>query len=149
MNKVLKKLTAYYYIIYVAAIIVATIGFHFFRKGISIDAQSSIGIALSSFLIILIIGSIPLTLSIFSKKTKQWAKLENVKERLERYEKGSIVRLIIIGAGFLMGVFFYFLLKSPSMLFSSGIAAIALFFCKPAEVKIISELQLEDPDNID
>jgi hypothetical protein len=32
------------------------------------------------------------------------------------------------------------------MIFCAGIAAIGLFFCKPAEVKIISELKLEETE---
>jgi len=30
------------------------------------------------------------------------------------------------------------------MLFCAGIAAIALFFCKPSEVKMVSELNLDE-----
>lgn len=146
MKKVFKKLTLIYYLIYIAILVVAVLGFQLFRAGYTIDDKSQLGIAISSALIILIIGSIPLTLAIFNKKTKQWALIEDTQTKLSKYEKGAIIRLAIVGAGLLLGVFFFFIMNSQSMIFSAGIAAIALFFCKPAEVKIISELQLEETE---
>lgn len=146
MKKVLKKLTLIYYLIYIATIVVALLGFQFFKTGYTIDDKSQLGITVSSALIVLIIGSIPLTLAIFNKKAKQWAIIEDTKTKLLKYEKGSIIRLVIVGTGLLLGVFFFFIMNSQSMIFSAGIAAIALFFCKPAEVKIISDLQLEETE---
>jgi hypothetical protein len=146
MKKVLKKLTLIYYLIYIATVVVALLGFQLFKSGFTINDKSQLGIAISSALIILIIGSIPLTLAIFNKKTKQWALLEDTQLKLRKYEKGSVIRMTIIGTGFLLGVFFFFIMNSQSLIFSAGIAAIGLFFCKPAEVKIISELNLEETE---
>jgi hypothetical protein len=149
MKQVLKKLVFRYYLIYVATLKVAVTGFQLHRSGIYIDPESIYQTIISSALIILIIGSIPITLSVFNKKAKQWAAMEDVPAKLKLYEKGSTIRLAIIGSGFLLGVLFFFLMKAPasqSMIFCAGISAIALFFCKPAEVKIISELQIEEPD---
>lgn len=146
MKKVFKKLTLIYYLIYFATIAVAFLGFQLYKAGYSIDDKSQLGIAISSALIILIIGSIPLTLAIFNKQTKKWALIEDVQIKLRKYQKGGIIRLAIVGTGLLLGVFFFFIMNSQSMIFSAGIAAIALFFCKPAEVKIISELKLEESE---
>lgn len=146
MKQVLKKLTLVYYLIYIAAVLVALLGFQLYRSGVMIDSQSQTGIILSSILIILLIGSIPITLALFNKKTKQWALIEDVPTKLTLYSKASIIRIIIIGTGFLLGILFFFLMNSQSMIFCAGISAIGLFFCKPAEVKIISELQIEEPD---
>jgi hypothetical protein len=149
IKQVLKKLVFRYYLVYVATLIVAATGFQLHRSGLFIDPQSVFQTVISSALIILIIGSIPITLSVFSKKAKQWAVIEDVPTKLALYERGSTIRLIIIGSGFLLGVLFFFLMKPPasqSMIFCAGISAIALFFCKPAEVKIISDLQIEEPD---
>lgn len=143
IKNVLKKLTLVYYLIYIATIAVALLGFQLFKSGYTIDDKSQLGIAVSSALIILIIGSIPLTLAIFNKKTKQWALMEDMQVKLQKYKQASIIRLAIVGSGLLFGVFFFFILNSQSMIFSAGIAAIGLFFCKPAEVKIISELKLD------
>lgn len=146
MKKVLKKLSLVYYLIYIAAIVLALIGFQLFKSGYYIDDKSQLGIAISSVLIILIIGSIPLTLAIFNKKTKQWSLIEDTQTKLKKYEKASIIRLVIIGTGLLLGILFFFIMNSQSMIFTAGIAAIALLFCKPAEVKIISELKLEETE---
>ncbi|MEA4936333.1 MAG: hypothetical protein VB102_06795 [Paludibacter sp.] len=146
MKKILKKLSLVYYLIYIAAILVALIGFQLFKSGYNIDDKSQLGIAVSSVLIILIIGSIPLTLAIFNKKAKQWSMIEDTQTKLKKYEKASIIRLVIIGTGLLLGVLFFFIMNSQSMIFTAGIAAIALLFCKPAEVKIISELKLEETE---
>ena len=147
MKQVLKKLTLVYYLIYIAAVLVAFLGFQLHRSGVIIDSQSQTGIAISSALIILIIGSIPTTLAVFNKKTKKWATEEDVAKKLGWYSKASIIRLIIVGSGFLLGILFFFLMNSQSMIFCAGISAICLFFCKPAEVKIISELQIEEADS--
>jgi len=149
IQKLVKKLTLVYYLFYLAAVLIAVAGFQLFRSGIRIEPDSQAGIAITSILILFIIGSIPVSLAIFNKKTKSWAELPTLKEKLNSYEKGAVVRIAVIGSGFLLGVLFFFLMNSQSMIFSAGIAAIGLFFCKPAEVKIISELQIEDPEQED
>ena len=149
VTSVVKKLTLVYYLFYIAVIVVALVGFQLFRSGITIDANSQAGIVISSVLIIYIIGSIPRALGIFNKKTKQWAELLSLNDKLEKYKKGAIIRLYVIGSGFLLGVLFFFLMNSQSMIFCAGIAAIGMFFCKPAEVKVISELKIEDPEQND
>ncbi|MDD2286622.1 MAG: hypothetical protein PHQ11_14625 [Paludibacter sp.] len=146
MKKILKKLTLIYYLIYIAVVLVALLGFQLHRSGVVIDSQSQAGIIISSLLIILIIGSIPITLAIFNKKTKKWATEDDVPKKLALYSKASVIRLIIIGTGFLLGILFFFLMNSQSMIFCAGISAIGLFFCKPADVKIISELQIEEAE---
>lgn len=149
IEKVVKRLNLVYYLFYITALLVAAGGFQLFRSGIRIEPNSPAGIVLTSVLIIYIIGSIPLALSIFNKKTKKWAKLPSLLDKLSKYEKGATLRMLVIGSGFLLGVIFYFLMNSQSMLFCAGIAAIGLVFCKPAEVKIISELKIEDPEQND
>jgi hypothetical protein len=149
IEKVVKRLNLVYYLFYVAALLVAAGGFQLYRSGVSLDSASQAGIAVNSALIIYIIGSIPIALSIFNKKTKIWAELPSLREKLRMYEKGATLRILVIGSGFLLGILFFFLMNSQSMIFCAGIAAIGLFFCKPAEVKIISELKIEDPEQND
>lgn len=147
MSKTLKKLTFVYYAVYTSAILAALSGYYLTVKGnLLIDAQSPNGITISSIFIIYIIGSIPLTLGGFHLLTKKWIAIENQTEKLKKYEKAAIWRLIIIGASIALGVFLFYILRSQSMIFCAGIAAIALFFCKPSEPKISSELQFNDSD---
>lgn len=147
MNKILKKLTFVYYAVYASAILAAVLGYYLTFKGnLVIDAQSPNGITISSIFIIYIIGSIPLTLGGFHLLTKKWIAIEDLTEKMKRYENAAIWRLIIIGLSIALGVFLFYILRSQSMIFCAGIAAIALFFCKPSEPKIKSELQLDDSD---
>lgn len=144
MKSTIKKLTIVYYIIYLAAVVAATLGYYLtVKKGMGIDVQSDTGTIISQILIIYIIGSIPLALGIFHAKTKKWAKLENNDEKIQLYYKGSVLRLLVVGLGLFLGVLFFYILQSQSMIFCAGIAAIGLFFCKPADVKMIAELELD------
>jgi len=144
MKKTLKNLTIAYYSVYVAVILSALAGIYFFKLGYKIDALSQAGISISSTLIILIIGSVPATLAGFHYYTKKLVLVENQDEKLLKYQKASYIRIVILGLALVLGVLFFYIMNSQSMLFSAGIAAIGLFFSKPAEVKIVAELQLEE-----
>ena len=144
MKKVLKNIQLAYYAVYVAAIAAAVSGYALMNANLRIDAQSEAGIALNSVLIVLIIGSVPLSLWLFNRNTKKWAKLADVHEKLAKYQKGSIIRLLVLGVGLVLGVVFYYVLGLQSMIFSAGISAIGVFFCKPAEVNVVAELELEE-----
>lgn len=148
VQKTAKKLGFVYYIVYFAAVLSATAGYYLtFKNNIFIDPQSSTGIALTSIFIIYIIGSIPLTLGGFNMLSKKWIALEDINEKLLKYQKGATLRLLIIGISIAIGVFLFYLTHSQSMIFCAGIAAIALFFCKPTELKIISELKLDETED--
>ena len=144
MKKTLTKLTIAYYVVYIAAVLAATAGYYILKEGVSIDAQSQTGITISSALIIFIIGSIPVTLGLFHRYSKKIATLEDVQIRVKKYEMASYLRLTIIGLGLILGVLFFYILHSQSMLFCAGIAAIALFFCKPSKSKMINDIDLDD-----
>ena len=144
MKKTLTKITIAYYVVYIAAVLAATAGYYILKEGVSIDAQSQTGITISSALIIFIIGSIPVTLGLFHRYSKKIATLEDVQIRVKKYEIASYLRLTIIGLGLILGVLFFYILHSQSMLFCAGIAAIALFFCKPSKSKMINDIDLDD-----
>lgn len=147
MKGTLRQLTIAYYCVYAAAIAAALTGFYILKSGLRIDPLSQTGTILNTVLIILIIGCIPLTLAIFNKKTKSWAKLEDQDQKLALYRKGGTIRIAIIGTALILGVLFFYIMNSQSMIFSAGIAAIALFFCKPSEAKIETDLELFNADN--
>lgn len=142
MKETLRQLTIAYYCVYAAAIAAALTGFYILRSGLRIDPLSQTGTILNSILIVLIIGCIPVTLAIFNKKTKNWAKLENQDQKLALYKTAGTIRIAIIGIALITGVLFFYIMNSQSMIFSAGIAAIALFFCKPSEAKIETDLEL-------
>lgn len=142
MKETLRQLTIAYYCVYAAAIAAALTGFYILRSGLRIDPLSQTGTILNSILIVLIIGCIPVTLAIFNKKTKNWAKLENQDQKLALYKTAGTIRIAIIGIALITGVLFFYIMNSQSMIFCAGIAAIALFFCKPSEAKIETDLEL-------
>ncbi len=144
MKKTLTKITIAYYVVYIAAVLAATAGYYILREGFSIDVQSQTGITLSSALIIFIIGSIPVTLGLFHRYLKKIAALEDVEIRVKKYEMASYLRLTIIGLGLIFGVLFFYILHSQSMLFCAGIAAIALFFCKPSKSKMLNDIDIDE-----
>lgn len=144
MRKTLKNLTLAYYVNYIAAAITAFAGFYILKSGYRIDPQSEAGIAISSVLIIVIIGSVPLTLGMFHRYTKKLINIEDIEIRLAKYQTAGLIRIIIMGVGLVLGVLFFYLMGSQSMIFCAGIAAIGLFFCKPSQAKISSELQIDE-----
>lgn len=144
MKQTLRQLVVAYYSVYIAAILAATSGFYILKSGFIINPLSETGTVINTLLIIFIIGSVPLTLGYFNKLTKKWALLEDENQRLENYRKAGTIRIAIIGLGLVLGVLFFYIMNSQSMIFCAGIAAIALFFCKPSEAKISIELNIEN-----
>jgi len=144
MKKTIRDISIAYYAFYILAILGALAGYYILRNGFTIDPQSQNGITLSTVLIVLIIGSVPLSLAIFNKHTKKLALLEDESEKFIKYRKAAFLRIMVLGVGLVLGIVFFYVMQSQSMIFCAGIAAIGLFCCKPNESKIISDLQLEE-----
>ena len=144
MRKVINKLTLIYYGFYVLAIGLAAIGYAYLSgKPPLVDEHGSAGIALSSAYIVLLVASIPLALKLFSMKVKKLAAREDLDEdaKAARYLPLAAWRLVAIGADLLVGIALFYLLGSRSMVYCAAIAAVALVFCKPSEVKADNELR--------
>ena len=75
-------------------------------------------------------------------KVKQLAAREDLDEdaKAARYLPLAAWRLVAIGADLLVGIALFYLLGSRSMIYCAAIAAVALVFCKPSEMKASSEL---------
>ena len=146
MKKTIQHLQIAYYSVYIAAIAAATSGYYILKSGTHIDPLSDLGTVLNTILIVLIIGSLPITLALFNKQLKKWVILEDKEMRLEKYRKAGVIRIAIIGIALILGVLFFYIMNSQSMIFCAGIAAIALFFCKPSAHKIELELKLDETE---
>lgn len=149
MNKTLKSINAVYYIVYMLTIIMAVAIFALSYLNVSrvyIDEKSPLGITLSSILTFYLLISIPLTFWMFHKGTKKWQNIPDQFEKFRAYKNGSILRLWLIGVGLILGVLMVYLFSSINMLYYAGISAIAFFFCKPTENKMIKELNLSDEE---
>ncbi len=148
MTKIIKPLITLHYAAYILAILIASFGINFSKSiGFSIDPLSEIGIAISSVLIIIVIGSVPASLWLFHKKAQTLQKIENVNEKVALWAKYARIRLVVLGLALNLGVlFFYVLQMNNSMLFCAGIAAIGMIFSKPSEIRLITDLLLNDED---
>lgn len=147
MKRTLRILLTAYYAVYAAAILAATSGYYILKSGFKIDPLTSEGTIINSIVILYIISTVPLALAIFNKMTKKWALIQDENEQLEKYRNGGIYRILIIGTGLVFGVVFFYVMNSQSMIFCAGIAAVALFFCKPSENKILNDLNRNDSNN--
>jgi len=147
MKRTLRILLTAYYAVYAGAILAATSGYYILKSGFKIDPLTSEGTIINSIVILYIICTVPLALALFNKMTKKWALIQDENEQLEKYKTGAIYRILIIGTGLVLGVVFFYVMNSQSMIFCAGIAAVALFFCKPSENKIMNDLNWNDSNN--
>jgi len=143
MKKVQKSLSLAYYSMFVASFIAALAGYYILQNSF-IDPLTQPGISISAILIVFIIGSVPFALASFNIFLKKLRVSEDINYKLEKYRKAGVIRIIVIGAGVVLGILFFYIMKSQSMIFCAGIASIALVFCKPSEVKIITDLEIVD-----
>ncbi len=148
MTKIIKPLITLHYAAYILAILIASFGINFSKSiGFSIDPLSEIGIAISSVLIIVIIGSIPASLWLFHKKAQTLQTIEDVNQKVALWAKYARIRIVVLGLALNLGVlFFYVLQMNKSMLFCAGIAAIGMIFSKPSKIRLITDLLLNDED---
>jgi len=150
MERIVKKIYLAYYLIYTLTIISTIVGYLISQTRENIvDVKSQLSISLSSFVILYLIVSIPGALSLFHKNTKKWIAIEDMSLKLEKYTAGATWRILAVGFGLVLSVVAFYIIRTPSMIFCAGIAAIALLFCKPTEYKIKSDLKLDEPEEND
>lgn len=147
MQSIIKKINIAYYLIYTLTIIATFGGYLITQNGTySSDNTSSLSIGISSAVILYIIVSIPGALALFNRYTKKISLIEDNFIKLNKYSVAASWRLLIIGFGLVFSVVAFYIIRTQSMIFCAGIAAIALIFCKPTEGKIASELKIEDEE---
>jgi hypothetical protein len=147
MKKIINKISLVYYCIYAATIISAVFIFLNKENVALLDSKSGLGIALTDIVILYMLLSIPLALGGFYRMAKKWRTIEDEKIKFSKYQNGAIIRLIIIGIGLIGSIIVFYLLRDISLIYCSGIAAIALIFCKPTEGKISSDLNLNENED--
>ena len=136
-----------YYLIYTLFISATIIGYVVtMTRDTNIDVKSTMSIALSSIVILYILISIPTALALFHRGTKKWAAIEDRFTKINKYVAAATWRLLAIGFGLVLSVVAFYILRTESMIFCAGISAISLFFCKPTEGKIISDLKLDETE---
>ena len=147
MERIVKKIYLAYYLIYTLTILATIVGYFISQSSDTVvNVKSQLSINLSSFVILYIIVSIPASLSLFHRNTKKWIAIEDLSTKLEKYTSGASLRIFAVGFGLILSVVSFYIIRSQSMIFCAGIAAIALLFCKPTENKIKSDLKLDEPE---
>lgn len=147
MEKIVKRIHLAYYLIYTVTILSSMVGYLInMNRTTSVDPKSSESIVLSTIVILYIIISIPAALALFHKNTKKWVAIEDNFTKINKYVAGAIWRIIAVGSGLVLSVVVFYFIQTQSMIYCALIAAVALFFCKPTERKITSDLKLEEDD---
>ena len=150
MERIVKKIYLAYYLIYTLTILATIVGYFISQSSDNVvNVKSQLSINLSSFVILYIIVSIPASLSLFHRNTKKWIAIEDLSTKLEKYTTGATLRIFVVGFGLILSVVSFYIIRTQSMIFCAGIAAIALLFCKPTENKIKSDLKLDEPEEED
>jgi hypothetical protein len=146
VRMVTKSANVVYYTIYLLTIIAVVSIFFITYLDVetwTIDPLSSLGTAISTVYMILLLTAIPGSLLYFHRTTVKIKHEEDEVLMFAKYKKASYIRLWIVGLFLVVGVVLVYLLRSQSMIFTSGIAAIALYFCKPSQTKVVRELDLD------
>ncbi len=145
MESIVRRINLIYYLIYTLTIVSTVIGYVItFNTANNVNPTSALSINVSSVVIIYLICSIPTSLYLFHRYTKKLITISDEFVKLNKYATGASWRLFFVGFGLVISVIAFYILRTPSMIFCAGIAALSLFFCKPSEGKIIRELELDD-----
>jgi len=148
IEKAIKKIGYIYQIIFGLVALAAVAGYFlvYFGNIQPLNPKSQASTALSTFLILYLVISIPFTLWLFYKNTQKWMKIDDFFVKIKKYETGSKWRTIIIGMGLVLSVVVFYFVRNQSTLYCAGIAAIGLIFTKPTIKKIYTELDIEEDE---
>ncbi len=146
-KQVLRTLNFFYYAALMLAVAMAVLGFWLVaRKGITIDPLGQTGMVLSYIVIFYIIVSVPVSLRWHSLQVKKLRGLSDEAAKLGKYKQYGLVRIALTGIGLAASVLLFYLMQQNSMIFCAGIAAVGLYFCKPTEAKLLTDLDDHIPD---
>ena len=146
--RIVRQINQAYYLVYTTTILSTILGYYMtMNREAAPDVKSESTIMLSSLIIMYIIISIPAALALFHRNLKKWREIEDEFLKHKKYISGAKLRLLVVGTGLVASVIGHFILyagtQNMSMIACAGIAAIALFFCKPSANKVATELEIE------
>ena len=140
MEQTVKTLNWYYYGVMVLSLIVLTVMYYMFYKGMyePMDPLSQMGSTLQYVDIFAALISIPLGLYLI-----KWLKPQT----LEKYEQLAICRILMVSGTMPLSIFLYYLMGAyKPMMWMAAIAAVSWYFTKPTVGKIEKEMTPEDPN---
>ncbi len=146
IKHLIREINLAYYGVYLVTVVIA-VSIFLMNIGkvdfLQINETSQLGRNISTFYLIYLLAAIPFSLYGFSKRAKKWQEIEKEDLMFGKYKQGARLRIVIIGLALVIGVILVYILNSKSMIFSAGIAAVALYFCKPTYKKITKDLNLK------
>lgn len=140
MDQTIKHLNWIYYGQMILALIVLTIMYYSFNKGLyePMDVMSPIGKIFQFFVIINAMITIPLGLYLVKMGKPQTDKA---------YFKFAALRILLASNAMIFGIIAFYLMGGyKPMLWVAAIAAIAWYFSKPTLGKMEQEMKPEDPN---
>lgn len=146
--RIVRQINQAYYLVYTSTILSTIIGYYMtMNREAAPDVKSELSITLSSIIIMYMLISIPGALALFHRNLKKWREIEDEFLKTKQYIAGAKLRLLVVGLGLVASIIGHFILfagtSNMSMIACAGIAAIALFFCKPSATKVASELEID------
>jgi len=139
MKPLQKKLSIFYYSVFVLAVLFAVIGYFFNKNGLIITNNIFIDV-FKSILIVYMLIIIPLSLKIFSTKVKKIAQMEDENEKFAKYLFLAKIRIAMISIIFLVGIIAFYIINAKDYFYVAGIGAIVLIFCLPTKAKMENDL---------
>lgn len=150
MKPSLKPAIAFYYAIYAITLTFTAIGSFYAPTTPWIEADSTLVKTIYSLLVFYLLISIPFSLKWLSINNKKAKKLTDENEKIKHYRRTIYTVLSITAFGLIASLVCFYLFKEKSCIYMAGIEIIVLFFCKPTERKMITDLladeEIELPD---
>jgi len=148
MENIVKRINLAYYLIYTLTILATIVGYLLtMNQETSVDIKSNLSITLSTVVYAYIMISIPGALALFHRQAKKLSEIEDKYTKINKYVTAASWRLLVVGFGLVFSVIAFYIIRTQSMIYCAAISAIVLlFFCKPTESKIISDLKLDDSE---
>ncbi len=141
-----RMLQVLYYLIYFLMIIVAGLFYFLFSKKEPSefpDLQSQFSLIVQYIVIGVTLAGVPGGLYLHKYYCNKLKTLTNDEDKLRKYKGISIIRLVLVSSGLLLGIMAFFMLGAyKPMIYCAAISAIALVFCKSSVTKIEVDLNL-------
>lgn len=104
--------------------------------------------SLQSIIMMIILLMIPVTLSVFRRKSLKWKELEEPADRVKAYHKGAMIRLMIFDALALLSILMHLFISKANALTLLLMTAVFYLFIMPNKLQMCHELGLNADGSI-
>lgn len=148
ISRIVRQINQVYYFVYSTTLIATLVGYFLtMNRETAPDVKSQLSINISTLIIAYLLVSIPASLAVFHRYLPKWRAIEDEFAKQKQYITGARYRLLAIGTALISSIIGHFALYAGTMNWSmiacAGIAAIALYFCKPSAKRVAIDLDIE------